>query len=718
MNEHRNARFPRRQSWRNTSRRGASQVFVFSVIVGITLLASSLLGVSATLASGSTPSITNNEYILGAQSVYADGSHVWVGTASNVLEIDPTTFDVLATIPVGNNPISLYSDGVHLWVTSWDNDSLTEIDIATQTVVNTISVGDQPAGVFSNGTDVWVANWGDNNVEEISVTSGLVVRTINVGERPHGLVGEGSYIWVDNQSSSSIMQISESTGEIVQTVTLSGSPYLWNLSADSSNVWVSEYNKDLVAEVSISSGEEIRTVSVGDEPQGIVDDGTNIWVGNSDSSSLTEINGSTGVVANTVSGFLALGPTSISTDGESVWAVEQTSDRLYQIAIPAAVTQVVVTANSPSAVTYGTNIPSIGFTPSVTTDWTGSAVPTCAVYSSSDVEFDEPLSGIQPAGTYVTHCAGGGDTNYAVSSYASGSFHINAAHVTVTAAIPNEVTYETALPRIGYSTSGATEWSTSADPTCAVYATSDSTYAHPLSGVQPAGTYVTHCAGGGDGNVVVTGYVNGSVRVVPAVLAGPKNLYVTDSKGVVLASFTSVPYASAYRCTLMYGFHNPSSFAYVSTMPSCEFDGVGTKLDLGVQVIALNPSSNFVSSLPVVGFQPGTTVQVVATHPMGTIYFSSNVATLTSAAQSALRQFVSAVISSNQHQITVAGYKDWMEARSGAESLGARRASVVSNFLTTLFANTHYDVTISQSGLGVDTQSRKLALDRRVTLKS
>jgi len=87
-----------------------------------------------------------------------------------------------------------------------------------------------------------------------------------------------------------------------------------------------------------------------------------------------------------------------------------------------------VTAESPAAVPAGTALPAIGYTSDPVTsaaDWT--TQPTCAVYGPADLTFSTPLTGVQPAGTYVTRCAPGTSAAYTDVTYVEGSIVVSPA---------------------------------------------------------------------------------------------------------------------------------------------------------------------------------------------------------------------------------------------------------------------------------------------------
>lgn len=88
--------------------------------------------------------------------------------------------------------------------------------------------------------------------------------------------------------------------------------------------------------------------------------------------------------------------------------------------------------------------------------------------------------------------------------------------VTITAESPADLPAGSAIPTISYSSNPVmtnSDWTT--QPTCAVYAASDTGFTTPLSGSQPSGTYVTQCSGGSATKYVPT-YVPGSLTILAA----------------------------------------------------------------------------------------------------------------------------------------------------------------------------------------------------------
>jgi len=154
---------------------------------------------------------------------------------------------------------------------------------------------------------------------------------------------------------------------------------------------------------------------------------------------------------------------------------------------------VTVTVSGPPAILVGTNYPTITYTTSPS-PITWITEPTCGVYASNDSLFETPLTGASAAGTFVTHCAGGVSARYAPTPV-DGSLIVVKYTTTVTASSPSSITVGDNYPSISFTTNPSPiTWIS--EPTCGVYAGSDTTYSNALSGASTLGTYVTHCTGG------------------------------------------------------------------------------------------------------------------------------------------------------------------------------------------------------------------------------
>jgi len=109
-------------------------------------------------------------------------------SANNVSVIDTASKSIMATVPVGNNPVGLAiaPDGAFAYIANYLSNSVSVISTATNTVVNTIAVGAAPitVAITPNGASAYVPNDGSNNVSVIDTASNTVTATNRRASQP------------------------------------------------------------------------------------------------------------------------------------------------------------------------------------------------------------------------------------------------------------------------------------------------------------------------------------------------------------------------------------------------------------------------------------------------------------------------------------------------------------------------------------------------------
>ncbi len=152
----------------------------------------------ATITVGPTP-----------DSVVVDSSGVWVANrveSGSVTRVDPTTNKVVATIPVGPFPDQIGAGSGAIWTANRDG-TVSRIDPATNEVTATITVGGQPKSLVVGEGAVWVSITSGTTVTRIDPATNKVTATLTVGTHPdHGAVGAGS-IWVVNDADDTLSRI-------------------------------------------------------------------------------------------------------------------------------------------------------------------------------------------------------------------------------------------------------------------------------------------------------------------------------------------------------------------------------------------------------------------------------------------------------------------------------------------------------------------------------
>jgi YVTN family beta-propeller protein len=133
-----------------------------------------------------------------AEGVLWLSGYVDVASGSGQLDrIDEASHRYLDSTPLDFLPGSGLSAGQGaVWITDPVSDRLVKIDADTSQVVARIPVGDNPTAVAAGLSALWVTNYDDGTVSRVNPATNQVVATINVGPHPdHIAVGEGG-VWV------------------------------------------------------------------------------------------------------------------------------------------------------------------------------------------------------------------------------------------------------------------------------------------------------------------------------------------------------------------------------------------------------------------------------------------------------------------------------------------------------------------------------------------
>jgi YVTN family beta-propeller protein len=150
--------------------------------------------------------------------------------SNSVSVIDPKTNLVVATIPVGPNPvdIAVTPNGSTAYVTNAGSNSVSVINTTSNTVVATVTVGFNPVNVAikPDGTRAYVANARANSVSVIDTSTNAVVATVPVGLNPVdvAVTPNGSTAYVTNARSNSVSVINTTSNAVVATVTVGTNP--------------------------------------------------------------------------------------------------------------------------------------------------------------------------------------------------------------------------------------------------------------------------------------------------------------------------------------------------------------------------------------------------------------------------------------------------------------------------------------------------------------
>jgi YVTN family beta-propeller protein len=155
---------------------------------------------------------------------------------SNVSVIETTNYQLVASVPVGLNPIglSISPNGNNVYVANSSPGTVSIIDTATNQVTQTINVGISPfaVSVSSDGSRAYITNRGDNTVSVIN-TNDNTSTVLNSGLSPFGVsvLPDGTNIYVTSFGTNNVTVINTSSNTISATIPVAQSYSLGNFIA-------------------------------------------------------------------------------------------------------------------------------------------------------------------------------------------------------------------------------------------------------------------------------------------------------------------------------------------------------------------------------------------------------------------------------------------------------------------------------------------------------
>lgn len=211
-----------------------------------------------------------------APGALARNAYVTNFTANTVSAIDTSTNAVVATIPVGAEPVdvAVLPNGARAYVTNMGAGTVSMIEIVSNTVASTIPVGSKPRGIAisPDGSRAYVANSGDNTLSVIDLGSNAVVGPpIEVGTEPDGVAisPDGSRAFVA-QRGGNISVIDTATNAIVASVPDAQAPSRLAIGPRGGRGFVTDSGSNSVTAFNPISGNVVGApVAVGSSPAGI-----------------------------------------------------------------------------------------------------------------------------------------------------------------------------------------------------------------------------------------------------------------------------------------------------------------------------------------------------------------------------------------------------------------------------------------------------------------
>ena len=287
----------------------------------------------------------------------------------SVVRIDPSTGEILAVVPVGEDPLLMEAASGYVWTLNLGDGSRTRIDPITNLAV---TMGDREAvGMTSDGTDVWLAVDGSrlqrvdgptgevrgsfelserplfelrdagflavaggdvwitipdldhaNAPQELwrlDRASGAVQARMRIGPNPFPFLANGRFVWIIQTASATgwLTRIDARTGGAVEVPT--GSLPI-GLAVGDGSLWIGDVGDENVRRIDPRTGETTATIPIDEEPRGIGFAEGTAWI--STERGLVSIDADTNRVARTIDLIQPVpdeGPTVVTYAGGSIW---------------------------------------------------------------------------------------------------------------------------------------------------------------------------------------------------------------------------------------------------------------------------------------------------------------------------------------------------------------------------------------------------------------
>jgi outer membrane protein assembly factor BamB len=162
-------------------------------------------------------------------------------TASPTPQVDE---GILAEIPVDGSPCFLAEAGGHVWVTAFDGNELIEIDPTTNEVVRTYRMPGGPCGMAERDGTLWIETPNAGTLVAFDPERGEVIDRIRIPGGVVGVTSTPSGLWGVAGEADEVVQIDPDSMRVVARVDVEGP--LGALAVDGDQIWTVAGRSELV----------------------------------------------------------------------------------------------------------------------------------------------------------------------------------------------------------------------------------------------------------------------------------------------------------------------------------------------------------------------------------------------------------------------------------------------------------------------------------------
>ncbi len=209
--------------------------------------------------------------------------------SGDLTEIDSSTFQVLATMPLGKRPRGIHASPDHhfLYIALSGSplagpgvdesklpppdksaDGIGVFDVQQNKLVRIIQCGSDPENfdLTKDGRTIIVSNEDDAKATFVDVATGKIIKSVPVGEEPEGVMlsPNGKVVYVTSENKGTISAIDVATEKLIKTIPVGHRPRSIAFLPDGSRAYVSAENDGAVTVIDTRRNETIQTITLGE----------------------------------------------------------------------------------------------------------------------------------------------------------------------------------------------------------------------------------------------------------------------------------------------------------------------------------------------------------------------------------------------------------------------------------------------------------------------
>jgi DNA-binding beta-propeller fold protein YncE len=239
----------------------------------------------------STPfSLTPDDFFeRGASALVVGDGFVWAvldDEQGRLFRIEPSTNQILGSIPVGRNPNDVAFAGGSLWVVVGGEGVVAQVDPATNAVTARVPVPGA-ARIAALGSEVYVTD--GEGVTVIDPQTASVTRRFTLEGPVDAIASLDGNLWVGGTAGKSpfVHVVDPASGEVVQSVHLPEGPSA--LAAGPGDMWAVDQLNGQACRILPANVPLVTCVAAGPQPVAVTVGEGAVWVANHDDATVTRI---------------------------------------------------------------------------------------------------------------------------------------------------------------------------------------------------------------------------------------------------------------------------------------------------------------------------------------------------------------------------------------------------------------------------------------------